>query len=75
MHGETVKHEYSYVLLCMCVYKGSSLYTNSQHIGIWSVAAWRPRRLCCRLAVFFRNLHLTALSFLRAIFRPAFQRL
>jgi len=39
----------------------SRRYTNSQHTGTWSAAAWSPRRLCYRPAVFFRCLRFIAL--------------
>jgi hypothetical protein len=40
----------------------------------WNLAAWPPRRLCYRPAVFFRNLRVIALSLPQGITRRAFQK-
>ena len=54
-------HKWSTV--CVCTYKGVQLKSTLQHTGTWSAAAWQPRSLCYRLAVFFLNLRLLPFSF------------
>jgi len=39
----------------VCAYKGVQLKSKPQHTGIWPAAAWPPRQLCYRPAVFFRH--------------------
>jgi len=56
----------------MC--KGVQLKSKFQHPGAWSGAAWPSRRLCCRPALFFRHLCLTALPFLLPKIRRAFKK-
>ena len=46
-----------------CSHREFSWNPNSQYTRTWSVAAWPPRRLCYRPAVFFCHIRLTALSF------------
>jgi hypothetical protein len=45
-----------------------------QHTGPWPTAAWKPRRLCYRPAVFLRHLRITAPSFSHGKILYAFQK-
>jgi len=59
----------------MCICKGVSLKSKVQHCGIWSTAAWQPRRLCYRPALFFLRLRLIALLFPRWKYSTCFSNM
>jgi hypothetical protein len=53
--GKLCVYMWVYVWSAVCVYvREYSWNPNSQHTGTWSAAAWPPRRLCYRPAVFFQ---------------------
>ena len=63
------------VCVCVCLYKRVQLKSEVWKARMWSAAAWLPRRLCYRPAVFFRHLRLKALSFRRRKFLRTFKKL
>lgn len=60
---------------CICIYKGEQLKSKRQRTATWCTAAWPPRRLCYRPAVFFLRIHLITLSFLQRKVRGAFKKM
>jgi len=48
---------------CTRIYEGIQLQYKIQHTGTWLEAAWPPRCLCYRPAVFFRHLRAITLSY------------
>jgi hypothetical protein len=54
--SKLILHMISYIYL----YKGDQVKSRLHHTGIWSAAAWPPRHLCYRPAVFFCHLRLIA---------------
>jgi hypothetical protein len=54
---------YLWSQLYICINKGDRLKSKFKHTATCSPAAWQPRHLCYRPAVFFRHLRLIALSF------------
>ena len=48
--------------LCHLYMQGSHVLFKLRHTGTWSAAAWPPRRMCYRPAVFFFHSLLSALS-------------
>jgi hypothetical protein len=57
--SELSTHTVNYV----CIYKRVRLKFTLHYTGTWTPAAWQLRRLCYRLAVLFRHLHLIAFLF------------
>ena len=58
-----------------CIYKEVQFKSELQHAGTWSAPAWPPCRLCYRPAVFFRHVHLIALSFRPRHIRSALENI
>jgi hypothetical protein len=58
----------------VCQHKDVQLKSNLHYTCTWSAAAWPPRYLCYRPAVFFCQLRLTALLFSQEKIRRVFKK-
>ena len=64
IYTQTHIYIYIYTVVSVTYVKGVQSKSKLQHTETRSAAAWQPRRLCYRSAVFFHH-HLIALSFLQ----------
>jgi hypothetical protein len=68
--------EYAYSQLSyVCIQKVAQIESKRQKTRTWSVAAWQPRRVCYRPALFFRHFRLVVLSYTQGKIRRAFQKI